>query len=351
MLNQKFTTFNSRTNHNQDVMINTINRNLISKIALIILIFPISLIYSRAERSPCLRNQPVTAYHIKENKIFLFGGYCSTEKKRLNDLWAFDGMRWESINVKTAPEPRSGHSMIYDSFGERLLVFGGKNEKGELLNDLWSWNGTNWLLLNNSGPPPRQSHRMIFNNDNGDIFLFGGSNAAKQSLNDTWVFNHGKWTKLNRQNSPPPRLQHTLIYDQLRKKIVLFGGFDKTEEKKIIYGDTWEWSSAQGWKLKDKNEKIARDHHAMVYDPESKTTILFGGYNQGYLGDTWSWNGKKWILRAVNGPSRAGKPGLMYNNFEKCVVLFGGGNKQNMYLMDFWQFSGTTNLWSMYPKK
>ena len=332
-------------------MIKTLIRSLLLQIGLVILIFPTSLIYAQVETIPCPRNQPVTAYHIKENNIFLFGGFCSTENKRFNDLWKFDGMRWEHIKAESAPEPRSGHSMIYDSYREQLVVFGGKNEEGELLNDLWSWNGANWELLSNDGPAPRQSHRMIFNNGNGDIFLFGGSDATRQSLNDTWVFNHGRWTKLNVQEAPPPRLQHTLAYDEHRKMVVLFGGFDRIEGGKIIYGDTWEWSSTQGWILKDQNEQMARDHHAMVYDLESKTTILFGGYKQGYLGDTWSWNGEKWIQRSAHGPSRAGKPGLMYNYLEQCVVLFGGGNDNDMYLMDFWQFSGVTNLWSVYPKK
>lgn len=320
------------------------------KIAFILFIFPTTLIYSQVEISPCPRNQPVTAYHIKENKFFLFGGFCSTEKKRLSDLWKFDGKKWESIKTEKSPEARSGHSMIYDTFRESLVVFGGKNNQGELLNDLWVWSGTSWTLLSNEGPSPRQSHRIVFNSDTGDIFLFGGSNAAGQSLNDTWIFNKGKWTKLDMQDAPSPRLQHTLAYDQDRKKIILFGGFNRTEAGKIIYGDTWEWSATQGWRLKGKNEEMARDHHAMVYDLESKTTLLFGGYNQGYLGDTWSWNGEKWILRTTDGPSRAGKPGLMYNNLEKCVVLFGGGDKNNMHLMDFWQFSTMDNFWKIYSK-
>ncbi|MDT7831086.1 kelch repeat-containing protein [Flavobacteriaceae bacterium S356] len=326
-------------------------KHCLLKIVLFILILPIEQVYSQSQESPCPRNQPVLTYHSKTNNIFLFGGFCSTTKKRLNDLWKFDGKKWELVKSKMAPTPRSGHAMVYDSFRDRLIVFGGKNQQRELLNDLWSWDGTNWTLLSNEGPTPRQSHRIAFNSDNGDIFLFGGSNISKQSLNDTWIFRNGKWKRLTPKQSPAPRFQHTLSYDQQRKKMVLFGGGHRDDNGKTIYGDTWEWSISQGWMLKDENTKMARDHHAMAYDPDSKKIMLFGGYNKGYLGDTWSWNGKKWILKTTEGPARAGKPGLIFNTLEKSMMLFGGGNNENMYLMDFWQFNSTANSWNPHIKK
>lgn len=311
----------------------------------IMLVFLATFIYSQTANNPCPRNQPVTAYHTKEAKVFLFGGFCSTSKTRLNDLWKFDGKRWEQVESGKAPESRSGHAMVYDPLTESLVIFGGKNNEGVLLNDLWAWDGVSWKLLSDTGPAPRQSHRMAVDNENGDVFLFGGSNAEKQSLNDFWVYKDGNWTMLDIENPPLPRLQHTLVYDQHREKIILFGGFDRTEQGKTVYGDTWEWSLKEGWNLKDQSDDMARDHHAMVYDLEAKNTILFGGYNQGYLGDTWSWDGEKWELKATDGPSRAGKPGLMFNDSEKSIILFGGGSNENMHLMDFWQFDAKANLW------
>jgi len=319
---------------------------------LITLLLSTTLAYAQVELLPCPRNQPVTAYHVKENKMFLFGGYCSVEKKRLNDFWQFDGASWKRIETDTTPEARSGHAMIYDSIKNRLLVFGGKNENGDLLNDLWSWDGTNWELLaegDPADPAPRQSHRLIFNNDNGDFFLFGGSNNDGQALNDTWIFSGEQWMELKSENTPPPRLQHTMAYDQGRKKVVLFGGFSRNEGSKVIYGDTWEWQIKEGWKLMDDNDQLARDHHAMAYDNNSKKIILFGGYNQHYLGDTNSWDGKKWIQLTDKGPSeRAGKPALVYSTKNKSLILFGGWDKNNKPLMDFWQFNSPSNSWANY---
>lgn len=304
------------------------------------------LSFSQVENTPCLRNQPVITYHEQENSIFLFGGYCSETKTRLNDLWKFDGKTWTSISSNQAPTARSGHSMIYDKKRNRLLVFGGKSDDGDLMNDFWSWNENNWKKISDIGPEPRQSHRMVYNSNNGDVFLFGGSNVDGKALNDTWVYRNEKWIELRSDNIPPARLQHTMSYDQKRDKIILFGGFRRTGNGKFVYGDTWEWSPHNGWQQRSNDINISRDHHAMVYDIENEKTVLFGGYNKKYLGDTWCWNGLKWEKIAIEGPSaRAGKPGFIFNSIDKTLILFGGWDKNNRPLMDFWLFDYNQKAW------
>ncbi len=304
---------------------------------------------SQVEDIPCPRNQPVIAYHEKENAIFLFGGYCGAAKKRLNDLWKFDGKKWISISSDQGPVARSGHSMIYDKMRNRLLVFGGKNNEGDLMNDLWSWDGTHWKKISDTGPEPRQSHRIVYNSTNGDVFLFGGSNIDKKALNDTWVYRNEKWIELKSDTSPPARLQHAMCYDHGRDKVVLFGGFCRTDGGKIVHGDTWEWTSKNGWQQKANDVNMSRDHHAMVYDIENEKTLLFGGYNKGYFGDTWCWDGSKWEQIKTHGPSaRAGKPGFVCNSIDKTLILFGGWDKNNMPLTDFWLFDYKQKAWKKY---
>lgn len=296
-----------------------------------------SITTAQIEEKPCPRNQPVISYNEQQHSIFLFGGFCSLDKKRLNDLWQFDGQSWIRITGDNPPPARSGHSMIYDKVNNRLLVFGGKNEEGKLLNDLWSWDGSRWEMISVDGPEPRQSQRVVFNSENGDVFMFGGSNIEGKALNDTWVFRKGAWVEIESGNTPPARLQHTMSYDVKRNTVVLFGGFSRTENGKHVFGDTWEWQSIEGWMLRENNNPMARDHHAMTYDVKTGRTILFGGYNNGYFGDTWNWNGERWQQLAITGPSaRAGKPGLVFDSKKEAVVLFGGWDRNNEPLMDFW---------------
>ncbi|MEL7001415.1 MAG: kelch repeat-containing protein [Bacteroidota bacterium] len=319
------------------------------KISCLIFLFAISSIsIAQMGEKPCPRNQPVISYHEQENAIFLFGGFCSLDKNKLNDLWKYDGQGWVRITNDNPPPVRSGHSMVYDSFNNRLLVFGGKNEKGDLLNDLWSWDGSDWEMLSTDGPRPRQSQRMVINSNNGDIFMFGGSNTEGKALNDTWVFRNGTWIEIESENVPPARLQHTMSYDSKRNRVVLFGGFERTEKGKHIFGDTWEWQSTEGWILRENSDRMARDHHAMTYDLKTEGTILFGGYKDGYLGDTWHWNGEKWQELKITGPSaRAGKPGLIFDSNNGVVILFGGWDKSNEPLMDLWQIDAQ-QLWRKY---
>lgn len=298
-----------------------------------------------AQDTPCPRNQPVIVFNSSENAIFLFGGYCSLEKTRLNDLWSFNGKAWKRLAPRHSPKPRSGHQMIYDELNNRIVLFGGKNNDNELLNDTWVFKQNQWRKLTISSPPPRQSHRLVYLDD-GRILLFGGSNQ-ESSLNDTWIFHNDEWKPFLTSNpAPEPRRQHTLSYDIAREKVIMFGGFDRSKETKLIHDDTWEWDDQYGWEKMSTNPLMARDHHAMVYDRKNKVTILFGGYNQTYLGDTWIWDGVRWNQLVMDGPSaRAGKPGFIYDSLIDLPVLFGGGDSKNLTLMDFWQIYLIESTW------
>ena len=300
---------------------------------------------SLAQETPCPRNQPVIAYRSADAQIYLFGGYCGEQNTRLNDFWNHDGSVWKRIETEYGPDPRSGQSMIYDSHQDLLIVFGGKGNDGNLMNDLWSWDGEDWKLLEEGGPPVRQSHRMVYNSDKGEYFLFGGSDSDGNSLSDTWIYGQGAWSQVSSAGNPASRLQHTMVYDQQRKKVILFGGFSRDQGVKTVLGDTWEWDDSSGWMPRDDNPQLARDHHAMGYNHNSGTTIIFGGYNQGYFGDTWVWSGEEWQQINNNGPARAGKPGMIYDQKNKRLVLFGGGDSNNMTLMDFWYYNEDENIW------
>lgn len=241
-----------------------------------------------------------------------------------------------------APYARSGHAMVYDSRGNRLILYGGKSDDGSFLGDTWSWDGKEWALISKTGPEGRQSHRMVYTSQG--ILLFGGANKDGMSLGDTWLLKKNSWEEIGVTKGPPARRQHTLAFDPGRERTILFGGFDRKEGEKIIYGDTWEFNGIK-WAQVGDNAELARDHHAMAYNPKTSTTFLFGGYKDTYLGDTWSWDGEAWQEIGKNGPARAGKPGMMYDSSSEVMVLFGGGNNEVMNLMDFWMYDQQSGNW------
>lgn len=295
-------------------------------------------------QQPFARNQPVVAYHSKLQSVFLFGGFNSNTKMRSNDLWSFDGKNWKEWNAEEAPNPRSGHSMVYDEYTNRLVLFGGKSNHNTLLSDTWIWTKSGWEELSVNGPKARQSHRIVSTKDG--VLLFGGSDSNGNSLNDTWILRKNGWQKVESSSNPPSRRQHTLVYDYVQNRTILFGGFDRKNEEKVIYGDTWVFSNMT-WKKLHESAELARDHHAMAFDKKNKAIILFGGYNNGYLGDTRMWNGEEWVEITPEGPSpRAGKPGLYYDSENESVALFGGWDATNKPLMDFWMLDKKSNSWS-----
>ncbi|MBE7455469.1 MAG: hypothetical protein HS102_02390 [Planctomycetia bacterium] len=112
-----------------------------------------------------------------------------------------------------------------------------------------------------------------------------------------------KWRRVD--PSPPPRTGHAMAYDSARGVTVLFGGWDGSYD-----GETWEWDGTS-WSLRVDSGPVPREDHAMAYDSARGVTVLFGGWNGSYLGDTWSgmgWPGRcaRWtgLLRAKTTPWR-----------------------------------------------
>jgi len=64
--------------------------------------------------------------------------------KQFNDLWEFDGKKWDSIPVSGAnPGSRISSGYAYDSKRGLLIIFGGISGQ-DIRNDTWSWNGKHW---------------------------------------------------------------------------------------------------------------------------------------------------------------------------------------------------------------
>jgi hypothetical protein len=70
----------------------------------------------------------------------MFGGSSGGP---LSDTQEWDGANWIRRAPATIPAPRNGHSLVYDPFRERSILFGGCPGN----NDTWEWNGTNWLEM------------------------------------------------------------------------------------------------------------------------------------------------------------------------------------------------------------
>jgi hypothetical protein len=151
--------------------------------------------------------------------------------------------------------------MIYDPVADRVIVFGGLGGPG-YMNDVWQ--------LSLSGTPT--------------------------------------WTHLAISGTPPiGRYGHSAIYDPLRLRMVVFGGYDGASNK--LFNDVWAldlmsltWSPMTvSGTLPLSATPIARDFTAMAYDAAHDRIVMHGGNretltpNGAFIGQTQV-GGDLWML-------------------------------------------------------
>jgi hypothetical protein len=157
--------------------------------------------------------------------MMLFGGTGYTGL--LSDQWAWNG-DWTAVTPATVPPKRTGFGLDYDASRRRVVLFGGQGESS-LLGDIWEWDGKDWSDHSPESvfvPTPRTGHTLVYDDKRQRVVLFGGHSDVA-TLNDMWEWDGTTWTALPiSPQSPLPRHHHTMSYDAARDTLVLFGGDD-----------------------------------------------------------------------------------------------------------------------------
>jgi hypothetical protein len=199
--------------------------------------------------APETRMGSASAYDPEGDQLLMFGGAGS---KLDGDTWALGlgGAQptWTLLDAgataatATEPGPLYYPSGVWDAAGRRLLVYGGLRD--------WSWSAASlprtdvwafgaasrtWSLITPSGTPPplRASPVIAFDSRTGSLIVVGGQDDRGDAIWDTWRFtitgSTGAWTELTPTGTAPtPRGQHTLVYDALHHRVLVYGGWDRT---------------------------------------------------------------------------------------------------------------------------
>jgi N-acetylneuraminic acid mutarotase len=184
------------------------------------------------------------------------------------------------------------------------------------------------------------------------LILFGGFDGVSY-YNDTWACGLGTntWTNLHPTGSvPAKRAGHSMAYDPVSKRMILFGGWNGT----TAYDDTWAYDpAANTWaNLRPEGSRPdARDSQCLSYDPDSKKMILFGGWSAtAEFQDTWAYDPARntWIDLDPAGevPTVRAMQQMVYDPRAGQQIIFGGGSGANVF-DDTWQFDTTTRSWTM----
>jgi len=329
--------------------------------------------------TPPARSKAAMAYDSKHDRTILYGGAFEATKGQQNDTWIFNYTDQKWYNVTSAmpiderPPSRYKHAMAYDSNHDRTILFGGDDVKGVEQNDTWIFNYTDFKWYNvtpDGSPPPRFYPTMVYDSGNDAVVMFGGTPDGSSMFNDTWVLNYSdeigwEWYNITPDKSPRAREEHYMSYDSDNKATILFGGYIYPDvEPQDYLNDTWvlNYSDEDGWKwyeiISDDSpvdSPSERYGHTMVYDSESKLTILFGGYGSypgGYTNynDTWVFNytDQKWYNVTTTGPSVRRWHSMAYDSKHDRTILYGGyysaqdANRSDTWILNY-TFGGVGN--------
>jgi hypothetical protein len=229
-----------------------------------------------------------------------------------------------------SPGVRNGHRLTFDAGAGEVLMFGGADHE-RVHGDLWAWNGRSWRRVSASGPGPRTFPGFAFDEFRGEAVLFGGNRVLfgregdHDTLRaDTWVWREGRWSR-REAGGPAARTEPVMAYDSRRRRVVLFGGYQRSPGGNVRLGDTWEWDGVRWSRVETAAGPAARSSAALAYDDRRGRMVLFGGRaTEALSGETWEWDGGQWTRVLAGDADPRFNPAMAFHGDPGVLVRFGG---------------------------
>jgi hypothetical protein len=292
--------------------------------------------------------------------------------------------RWMQLRLPNAPASRAGASLAFDPVGQRMLLFGGTNiirggtgpfhtqaiarinkhlgalqaaaatrtsgikPGGAATNDMFEFDGLKWKSVTSTSglqPAPRAYAHMTLDSHRQMLLLFGGVDDHERPLADMWAWDvvNASWTPVKPTALPPARSRGGMIYDELTDRVVLFGGLGENG----FLADTWEWDGS-AWFRGQASGPSARLSPSFAHIAGTSTSLLYGGFDGDAKSDTWLYSRSEWteVPTRLSPNARSGAI-LAYDNLAGGLMLFGGGwSSMTDELDDTWIWSASSGQWS-----
>jgi hypothetical protein len=216
------------------------------------------------------RSGRVLVYHEARKRAVLLAA---------GQLWEWTGQHWLEV-PGGAGGPPSFDTAVYHPERQSIVTFGG-SDGAQVYDQTWEWDGNQWSnrTLASARPAGRWGSALAWDGHGGRIVMFGGFEnadypfrAADASLWE-WDAGTGGWTALHPASAarPSARGLHDMVWDPVRRRVVLFGS---------VPMDVWEWESGtMTWteRTLPDDRTLERQSHTAVYDPERNVIVLVGG--------------------------------------------------------------------------
>jgi len=301
--------------------------------------------------APGPRHKPTIVYDAVRRRFLIFSGLRGMSC--YDDVWEMPADapgRWRQVATRgDRPAGRFGHTAIYDPVRDRMIVFGGSLSGRGQVEEVWELllsHRATWRRMTPAGPPPtaRFAHTAVYDPVRGRMIVFGGFDGRFE--NDVWALSLGtlpSWSRLVPAGTPPQvRDAHVAIYDPARRRMVVQGGFDG----EAALDDTWalSLSGSLRWQALDcVQSPPRRRQHAAVYDAARDGMVIFGGNDGADLayGDAWFLplaGNPSWRRMDPGGPGPPPRwgPALARDPVRDCLYVF-GGTRADGWLNDTWR--------------
>ncbi|MEM9193417.1 MAG: kelch repeat-containing protein [Myxococcota bacterium] len=347
-------------------------------------------------------NEHTAAYFDSTREMIVFGGNTAIPVNCgfpayvfLDTTWIFydyenPSGQWTQV-AGPGPSARGRHASAASD--TTFYVHGGRwrtaGQPGPytVLDDLWAFDiatrtWTEIVPADGNRPPGRYNAGLAYDSLGNRLWLFAGNaspNGATPDIRaDLWVFdlNTMIWTQLVTGFTPEPRWWHNLVYDEMRDRLVVFGGGDERAFQVADYFNdvrALDLANPTQWQaLNDGTVGTVPDGRfwgGMVHDTRTDRYVLFGGHDDTDLGnrnDTWYFdpNTNEWSMvtigdelnSAANGfcdfppdfttiemevPERRNAGSFVYS--EECGHSISFGGKTDCGAVnDVWRFANDT---------
>lgn len=149
-------------------------------------------------------------YDSDRDRIVLYGG--AGQNDLLADTWEFDGFNWVDVTPEgDGPGQLREHVMVYDPLRKKTVLFGGREIDPDGFDHTWEWDGERWTQIH---PPNRPTRRhesaATYDSWRNRIVLFGGSSGNFEDnrfMDDTWTFPNN-----------PPDIQHEKVTEAIQNR-------------------------------------------------------------------------------------------------------------------------------------
>jgi len=316
---------------------------------------------------PSARYLHGAVYDSLRDRMIVIGGYSTHDLA--NDVWTLSlsgTPQWTRLEpTGTPPSARHLFSTVYDPVRDRILVFGGIDRSTGYLGDLWELSlgdAPAWRRLDPTGPGPsrRAQHVAIFDPLRDRMIVFGGfapDASPPAAVNEVWALSLGdasRWTLLTPNGTgPSPRTDASGIYDPVRDRLLVFGGRDGH----AAVNDTWSLSFRGTLRWQEERPRgslpEARDHHSAIYDAGADRMVIFGGENDSGSPVAGGWalslrGREQWTPVATpTTPSARMGQSAIYDPVRSRMVLYGGSPAASILLNEIWSLAlGAVPAWT-----